>query len=146
MRSPLLSILTVVMLVACTAQSPEQASSQRTAIGGTCTRDEDCTDSKAAQELGRCAPDVVCDHGTCRAECLGTCEADPRIASGGCPEASLCTASAERNPGFGAGTVCTKRVLRCASVAQCPTQKPGVGEWSCTDGICRFPGYAYPFE
>lgn len=132
--------------LACTSQSSETTATDRAAVGGTCVRDADCTDSHAAQQLGRCAPDVVCDHGTCRAECLGICEPASNIEGGGCPAGSLCTASSKPNPDFGAAAVCTKRVLHCTDVAQCPSANPGPGAWSCLDGTCRFPGLTYPFE
>lgn len=137
------ALVAFLAVVGCSTSGAESTGTERAAVGGTCVADSDCAGSYAAQQVGRCGPDVVCDQGTCRAECLGTCDA--AIAEG-CPAGSLCTASASPSPDFRTASVCTKRVLHCTSADQCPIQVPGDGTWTCESGVCRFPGHVYPYE
>ena len=121
------------------------------AIGGTnchpptpCAVDDDCRGSHEAEEAGRCAPDVYCSSkGTCRAECLGTCAvasdgANPCTNGGVCNQAAVPPANKPKD-----SFVCTKRVIPCEQVSDCPAYRPGPGEWLCNSGACSFPGFSY---
>lgn len=117
-------------------------------VGGACTVNNDCTASPAAMESGKygCINEVFCLDGVCHGDCTITCSM-VRTDINPCPAPRICTAL----PGSGPTTVCKITPIPCTTAATCPRYLPsfpdgGTGEWSCTDGICRYPGFSYSTE
>jgi hypothetical protein len=116
-----------------------------TLFGTPCERAEDCRGSDESKSAGRCGPEVACIDGRCHAECLGTCDglsAQSRFPVVQCSTGAICNAPARDGaPNEGR---CTKRPVRCDASDDCPLTKPSdAGEWTCDDGTCAFPGFAY---
>lgn len=108
-----------------------------------CRVDADCIDSDEARDVGRCAPqDAVCTGGACSVRCTRPCTVE-RADTNPCPDGLLCNQSETRRPDQGWATYCTRGLVRCETPADCPIYRPGEGAWSCDDGTCRFPGFAY---
>jgi hypothetical protein len=117
-------------------------------VGGNCAVNRDCAKSPAAVENSKygCVNEVYCLAGVCHGDCSINCE-QVRIDINPCPAPRICTAL----PGSGINTVCKITPIPCVTAATCPqyTPKPedgGVGDWSCVDGICRYPGFDYPTQ
>jgi hypothetical protein len=113
--------------------------------GGECTVNADCVDSPAAQAIKdvRCAGrDIYCLDATCHAECTDTCEAI-RTDVNPCAAPRLCV------PFLGGATsFCSITPVKCSKVSDCPAYLPPTpngdpGAWSCTDGVCAYPGFDY---
>jgi len=107
-----------------------------------CSSHDDCWDSHAVQEAGKCAPEAWCEEGICQAKCEALCHAQDGASS--CGGGLICNQSqselAHDSPGR-----CTRHPIPCETVADCPVVRPTTesGEWSCEEGICRFPGFSY---
>lgn len=113
-----------------------------------CDVAEDCNGSDEAKSAGRCAPELACVEGRCRAECLGHCKASmvgSRFPTPLCDNGGICSAPAPTPPADDAEGRCTRRPIRCASAADCPLFEPHAGEWTCENGTCAFPGFAYEY-
>jgi len=117
-------------------------------MGGECTVNADCVDSPAAQAIKdvRCAGrDIYCLDAVCHAECTDTCEAI-RTDINPCTAPRLCV------PFLGGSTAfCSITPVKCTKVADCPAYLPPTASgdpaaWSCTDGICSYPGFEYATE
>ncbi len=118
-----------------------------------CTSWQDCQSSDEANELRPCNNDnqgatihvdTACVDGRCQAECASTC-----IPYGCRTPGAVCETPAPVLPVSPSNVVrsCTKNPIACTAAADCPLQKTSEsGEWTCEDGFCRFPGFAYAFE
>lgn len=113
----------------------------------TCAVNADCLDSQAALDIEpiRCGPkDLYCLDGVCHGECREPCEV-VRDDANPCNEHEHCV----RYGGSGdAISFCTIMPIPCAAVDECPAYRPvlpegGQHEWSCDDGVCRYPGLEY---
>lgn len=114
-----------------------------------CSTWQDCQSSDEANALRPCDNDgqgakihvnTQCVEGRCRVECAKTC-----IPAGTCGPGAVC----ETPPGIAPSSVmrsCMKNPIACNDASECPLETPGEGEWSCTEGFCRFPGFSYAFE
>lgn len=139
MRTALFAIaaMAVAMLVHCSA-----------IFGTPCEAAEDCRGSDEARRAGRCGPEVACVEGRCQAECLGSCDrlgAQSRFPVEQCRSGAICDAPArDAAPNEGQ---CTKRPITCEASDDCPATKPSdAGEWTCDQGTCAFPGFAYVYQ
>ena len=111
-----------------------------------CETASDCAGSAEAEAAGRCGPELACIDGACRAECLGHCEITPtRFPTNPCESGGLCDQPAQPTT-ISSGFRCTKLPIRCRVATDCPVFKPDAGDWSCEDGVCRFPGFRYEYE
>jgi hypothetical protein len=117
-------------------------------VGGTCATNDDCSSSPAAVENAKfgCLNEVYCLEGVCHGDCTIEC-VQVRADINPCPAPRICTAL----PGSGSETICLITPIPCITVATCPLYLPstpdgGVGQWSCVDGTCRYPGFDYPTE
>lgn len=111
-----------------------------------CKRNADCSNSAAAKSQIRCFSEVSCRSGSCVNECLETCTpVTPDVNP--CPAAFLC--KKDQPPDR---SVCTIFPVQCMTELDCPLYTPILGgrttpdSWSCTQGICRYPGLAYGSE
>ena len=126
------------MLGACATSGAEK--SQPVA----CETVDDC--SEFAEELGRCAPEVYCVDYQCAGACPQACEGVDAFVNP-CEDGSyICnepTGPAER----GARYFCTALPIACDAEEDCPLYRPDAnGAWECSQGFCRFPGFAYASE
>lgn len=137
------SLLVVIALVVVACSAVDGATP--------CERAEDCASSAEARGVGRCAPELACVAGTCRAECLGLCSIDPenRFPTPQCERGGICNQPVVRKAGAPLDNDrCTRRTIHCTHADDCPRQKPTPdGEWTCdAEGICRFPGFAFEYD
>jgi hypothetical protein len=113
-------------------------------IGGSCSVNKDCHQSPAARGISteRCADEIYCLGGVCYAACTKMCavvrsDVDP------CPPPRLCVHFAVSSV-----SLCKITPVECTLATDCPLARPpsadgGQAEWSCEDGICRYPGFEY---
>lgn len=112
--------------------------------GDHCSTDADCAGSPASQQAGRCGPEVACVESTCRAECAAFVCKVVRQDENPCPNERICTQTAKT---VGDEGRCTNKPISCRSTEDCPLYRPNAnGDWSCDEGICRFPGHRYNWE
>ena len=113
-----------------------------------CTNNAACTDSEAAKAIAmkKCLePEVYCLEGKCVGSCADVCvvaRADFNPCQQGLCAPSPYEASA-------ALSFCTMLPVKCATAKECPKVLPpspdgSTGQWSCENGICRYPGFEYP--
>ena len=117
-------------------------------IGGSCLLNEECRDSPAsrAEPDLRCIRENYCLGGICHSECTSVCTA-VRADINPCPTPWLCT----QLPASGGTSVCKIVPIVCETADTCPKYKPpmpdgGLSDWTCENGICRFPGFEYPTQ
>lgn len=106
-----------------------------------CDVHADCVDSKEGLEAGRCGPSSACVAGECVAWCPQPCGAEADVAS--CEDGYVCS---EPMSGMAGRAICSATEIACDDVAQCPKERPGDGEWTCDDQVCRFPAFSYLYE
>lgn len=112
-----------------------------------CETNDDCIDSKAAQDLEpiRCAAkEVYCSNRTCIGECRDVC-AIVRDDTNPCPEPAHC---ARVGDSADAISYCTMRPIPCDDTEDCPQYRPqldggGQSDWTCDAGECSYPGVEY---
>ncbi len=102
-----------------------------------CQTYRDCANSEESRNAGRCGPDFACIANACEARCVAPCSV-AREDVNPCEDGRICT---EVEPG--SGGECTSRPIACDTAEHCPVYRPGPGAWSCVDGTCTFPGFAY---
>jgi hypothetical protein len=104
-----------------------------------CDVHADCNGSKESLEAGRCGPSSACVDGECIAWCPQRCGplADDDAP---CEDGYVCT---EPMSGPAGRPICSATEIECEDAAQCPKERPGDGEWTCEDQVCRFPGFSY---
>lgn len=132
MRSPMSrAFFIAALLVAFAAGCGDDATS--------CDVHADCNGSKESLEAGRCGPSSACVDNECVAWCPQQCGAQ---ADGDepCEDGYVCT---EPMSGTVGRAICSATEIECEDAAQCPKERPGDGEWTCEDSICRFPGFSY---
>lgn len=110
--------------------------------GNTCSENADC--AGYATQAGRCAGESGCSDGVCQAACSGNCKV-ARADENPCPEAQICTYAATTV--YEEGGKCTNLPISCTTTEDCPLYRPRTdASWTCVEGVCRFPGYTYPWE
>ena len=116
--------------------------------GDTCRVNADCVDSQAAKDVAnvRCGPkDIYCLNAECHAECRQLCEV-VRDDVNPCSEPRQCARHGDSDD---AVSYCTIVPIPCATVDDCPAYRlvltdGGPEEWTCEDGVCRYPEMEYP--
>jgi hypothetical protein len=111
------------------------------AVGGACQNNADCVGSPAdlTSRPVRCVgKDLYCLDGLCHAECRDSCT-QLRTDVNPCPAPRICV------PITGLGIAfCSLTPPPCQAAADCPTYRPPVdgssADWTCDQGICRYPG------
>lgn len=125
--------------------STVQSCSSDQSNGYRCEVDDDCWNDPAVEQLGRCRPQVLCRERTCEAWCPEACVI-VRADTNPCRDPShICNEpeSSSRNSHW----FCTAHEIGCGSVDECPKYKPSLShQWSCMNGVCRFPGFHYASE
>jgi len=111
-----------------------------------CKRNTDCSNSAAAHSMYRCPSDVFCRSGSCVKECRSPCT--PVTADvNPCPAPMVCTKYLPPDL-----SLCTILPVQCTSELDCPLYTPILSGratpdvWSCTQGICTYPGLSYGSE
>jgi len=116
-------------------------------IGGVCIVNADCLDSPAQRDFAfTCADETYCLEGLCHVACVSQCVM-VRSDVNPCISPRICT----QLPGSGGMAVCKITPVPCTTAATCPLYKPaladgGLGEWTCENGICQYPGYVNPTQ
>lgn len=110
-----------------------------------CERHDDCWKSPAAQALGRCAPQVLCESDVCRAWCPEVCSVAQEDVNPCSDQGFVCNeprSSSSSTPSF-----CVAHPIGCTTAEQCPRYRPSFEhQWECIDGLCRFAGFSYASE
>ncbi len=117
------------------------------AANNDCSVDDDCWNSDAAHDLGRCGPqDVVCKSETCEAWCTRFCQVD-REDVNPCGEPFICNQPRSATTASD-DWICQARPISCQTVDDCPAYLPNGGGsgWECLDSVCRYPGFQYYSE
>ena len=117
----------IVVLLVCSLGCGEDATS--------CEVHADCVSSRESSEAGRCGPEAACVSGKCAAWCPQDCTATEQTVNT-CDEGYVCTVHSR----------CRATEIECEQADECPSYRPGDGEWTCESGTCRFPGFAYLYE
>lgn len=117
-------------------------------VGGACTQNADCVGSPAAVAVSaaKCLDEVYCLSGVCHGECTQSCVV-VRSDVNPCQAPRLCV----KIPAGGGLSLCKIKPVSCATAGDCPLVRlvlpdAGQAEWSCEDGICRYPAFEYATE
>ncbi len=111
-----------------------------------CAVHDDCWSSTEASEQGRCGPNVACVEGGCIAWCPEQCTV-VREDVNPCSEPGWICGEPLNSVDQGQFPTCRATEIGCESRDDCPKYRPDAdGEWACTDGVCRFPDFEYPYE
>jgi hypothetical protein len=126
------------------------ACSEEPRLDNKCSVNADCVRSQAAKDIEnlRCGggPDLYCLNGECHGECRTICE-PVRTDVNPCPDLRLCALPVGALSGD-ALSHCTITPIECETTRECPLYLPplsdgGTSEWSCEDGVCRYPELEY---
>lgn len=134
-------------LVVCVFAATQSVMCSGSDTPSACETADDCWNTPEAEGLGRCAPkEAACVRGACRIACPQLCEAvEPNVNP--CREPALvCNQSSSGSVDL---PFCAHAPIACESVDDCPVTRPSTaeaGEWTCEQGVCRFPGFAYVWE
>jgi hypothetical protein len=109
-----------------------------------CEHNSDCAHIEDGKPPLRCGfTELYCVEGECHAACAPSCRVI-RDDINPCDGDRLC---------FSRGPIafCTLMPITCAQDSDCPIYRPqlsdgGVGNWSCGDGVCEYPGWRYPTQ
>lgn len=148
MRGCLEITLAAVLFLACTGGRTEGvggSTGDDGVDGPACMVNADCATSAAAAEAAEAKCPVAeyfCLNGRCEAACASTCE--PERGATACGQ-GVCT------PYIPSLWYCHMRSIECESSTDCPAEPPAGSsgsedDWSCDDGVCRYPDVVYPTE